>query len=79
MPIIPFVSPKGGSGKTTSSLLLATFLSKLYDVTLIDADPNHPIRDWANGGNVPERLTVVSDVEEDTIIERIRASVGGRA
>jgi chromosome partitioning protein len=72
MPIIPFVSPKGGSGKTTSALLLSTFLSKLYDVTVIDADPNRPIRDWASGGNVPPRLTVVSDIEEDTIIERIK-------
>ncbi len=71
MPVIPFVSPKGGSGKSTSALLLATFLAKLYDVTVIDADPNRPIHDWAAGGNAPPRLTVVSDVEEDTIMERI--------
>jgi chromosome partitioning protein len=71
MPTIAFVSPKGGSGKTTSSFLLSTFLAKLYDVTIIDADPNHPIRKWAAGGNTPPRLTIVSDVDEDTIIERI--------
>jgi chromosome partitioning protein len=71
MPIIPFVSPKGGTGKSTSALLLATFLAKVYDVTVIDADPNRPIHDWASGGNAPPRLTVVSDVEEDTIMERI--------
>lgn len=71
MPIIPFVSPKGGTGKSTSALLLATFLSKIYDVTLIDADPNRPIQDWARGGHAPPRLTVISDVEEDTILERI--------
>ena len=40
MPTIPFVSPKGGTGKSTSALLLATCLAKLYDVTIIDADPN---------------------------------------
>lgn len=71
MPIIPFLSSKGGAGKSTSALLLACFLAKLYDVTLIDADPNHPIQDWASGGNAPPRLTIISDVEEDTIIERI--------
>jgi chromosome partitioning protein len=71
MPTIAFVSPKGGAGKTTSAFLLSTALAKLYDVTIIDADPNHPIQTWANGGNTPQRLTVVSDVDEDTIIERI--------
>ena len=71
MPIIPFLSSKGGAGKSTSALLLSCFLAKLYDVTLIDADPNRPIQDWASGGNVPSRLTIISDVEEDTIIERI--------
>lgn len=71
MPTIAFVSPKGGVGKTTSAFLLSTALSKLYDVTIIDADPNHPIKKWADGGNVPPRLNIVSDVDEDTIIERI--------
>jgi chromosome partitioning protein len=71
MPTIAFVSPKGGAGKTTSAFLLSTALAKLYDVTIIDADPNHPIQTWAAGGNTPPRLTIVSDVDEDTIIERI--------
>jgi chromosome partitioning protein len=71
MPVIPFVSPKGGTGKSTSALSLATLLAKIYDVTIIDADANQPIKDWANGGNVPPRLTVISDVDEDTIIDRI--------
>jgi chromosome partitioning protein len=71
MPTIAFVSPKGGAGKTTSAFLLATALTKFYDVTIIDADPNHPIQSWATGGNTPPRLTIVSDVDEDSIIERI--------
>jgi chromosome partitioning protein len=71
MPTIAFVSPKGGAGKTTSAFLLSTALAKLYDVTVIDADPNHPIQTWSNGGNTPQRLSIVSDVDEDTIIERI--------
>ncbi|HTB11070.1 MAG TPA: ParA family protein [Bryobacteraceae bacterium] len=71
MPTIAFVSPKGGAGKTTSALLLSAALAKLYDVTIIDADPNHPIQTWAARGNAPPRLTIVSDADEDTIIERI--------
>jgi chromosome partitioning protein len=71
MPTIAFVSPKGGAGKTTSAFLLSIALATLYDVTIIDADPNHPIQTWASGGNTPARLTIESDVDEDTIIERI--------
>ena len=75
MPTIAFVSPKGGAGKTTSAFLLSTALAKLYDVTVIDADPNHPIKTWAAGGNTPPRMSIISDANEDTIIERIE--VGG--
>jgi chromosome partitioning protein len=71
MPTIAFVSPKGGVGKTTSAFLFSTAVAKLYDVTVIDADPNHPIQTWAAGGNTPPRLTIISDADEDTIIERI--------
>jgi chromosome partitioning protein len=74
MPTIAFVSPKGGAGKTTSAFLLSTALAKLYDVTLIDADPNHPIRTWSAGGNAPERLSIISDVDEDSIIEKIETA-----
>src|SRR5579863_3741826 len=71
MPTIVFVSPKGGAGKTTAALLLANQLASSYDVTVIDADPNRPIKAWATGGNAPSRLTIVSDVDEENIIERI--------
>jgi chromosome partitioning protein len=71
MPTIAFVSPKGGVGKTTSAFLFSTAISEIYDITLIDADPNHPIKTWAEGGNTPRGMTIVSDADEDTIIERI--------
>lgn len=71
MPTIVFVSPKGGAGKTTAALLLSNQLASSYDVSLIDADPNRPIKAWAAGGNAPPRLSVISDVDEDNIIERI--------
>ncbi len=41
MPVIAFANPKGGSGKSTSALLLATELAvKGASVTIIDADPS---------------------------------------
>jgi chromosome partitioning protein len=71
MPTIVFVSPKGGAGKTTSSLILAEQLARAADVTVIDADPNRPIESWAKGGAKPERLHVVADANEENIIESI--------
>lgn len=71
MPTIVFISPKGGAGKTTSALILATQLAKKTDVTVIDADPNHPIATWATGEHKPERMTVISDADENTIADRI--------
>lgn len=70
MPVIVFVSPKGGAGKTTSALALATQIAKRVPVTVIDADPNHPIKTWADGG-APQNMTIVSDVTDKTIGETI--------
>ena len=71
MPTIVFVSPKGGAGKTTAALVLASQLSRAAAVTVIDADPNHPIKTWRTAADVPETFQVSSDVDEENIIERI--------
>ena len=71
MPTIVFVSPKGGAGKTTSALVLATQIARGAPVTVIDADPNLPIRAWSSAGNAPANLTVISEVTEDNIIDVI--------
>lgn len=71
MPTIAFVSPKGGAGKTTSALVLATQLAKRTKVAVIDADPNHPIHAWSKGGNMPENMTVYADVNEENIADKI--------
>jgi cellulose biosynthesis protein BcsQ len=41
-PVISFASPKGGAGKTTAALVLASELLQQLKkpVTIIDADPN---------------------------------------
>ena len=67
MPTIAFISPKGGVGKTTAALLLASEIARGARVTVIDADPNHPIQAW----DLPENLSVVANADEDNILDRI--------
>jgi chromosome partitioning protein len=71
MPTVVFISPKGGVGKTTAALVLATQLAKAWQVTVLDADPNRPIKGWASANAGLKNLSVVADVDEDNIIERI--------
>lgn len=71
MPVVAFANSKGGSGKTTSALLLACELSQSQPVTLIDADPRHPITTWSKISGVPENLTVVTNESERTILDEI--------
>jgi chromosome partitioning protein len=72
MPTIVFASPKGGAGKSTSAVVLATELAgQGASVTIIDADPNRPVSRWANRPGKPTTLTVIADVTEDAILDRI--------
>lgn len=71
MPTISFISPKGGVGKTTSTVVLATQLARRAPVTVIDADPNRPVEAWARLPGRPAAITVVSDVHQDNILDRI--------
>jgi chromosome partitioning protein len=72
MPTVVFASPKGGAGKSTAAVLLATELAERgATVTIIDADPNKPVSRWAKRPGKPETLNVVADVTEDSIIDAI--------
>jgi len=72
MPTIVFASPKGGVGKSTAAVLLATELATHGgSVTMIDADPNRPLSQWAALPGRPDNLTVVSTTTEDSIIDTI--------
>ena len=75
MPTIVIASSKGGSGKSTSAILLATALAEHgATVTVIDADINRPLSSWAKYAETPDTLTVLSDVQETTIIDTIEAA-----
>ncbi|MBP32664.1 ParA family protein [Methylobacterium sp.] len=72
MPVIAFANPKGGSGKSTSALLLATELAvKGASVTIIDADPERWISQWAKLPGKPENIAIISDVTEESIVDAI--------
>jgi chromosome partitioning protein len=75
MPTIVFASPKGGAGKSTSAVLLATELAlKGAGVTILDADPNKPVSLWAKRAGCPENLTVVANISEGSIIDEIESA-----
>lgn len=73
MPVISIANPKGGAGKSTTALVLGTILaSKGATVSIIDCDPNQPIKAWSTG---PSKSTVriLSDVTEARIVPVIDA------
>ncbi len=70
MPVIAVSNPKGGAGKSTTTLLLATYFSqKGASVSVLDADPNQPILDWRTHGQSQSRLSVVGGVRESNLME----------
>jgi len=79
MPTIVMASSKGGAGKTTAAVLLASELArqgaeKGIGVTLIDADPNQHSAKWANKEGRPANLSVVENSDEESIIEDIESA-----
>lgn len=76
MPVIVMASPKGGVGKSTVSVLLATGFARLgADVTIIDTDPNRSLSRWASHG-MPPRVNMAEGVKSAEIIRAIRAADG---
>ena len=72
MPTVVFASPKGGVGKSTAAVLLATELaSHGGSVTMIDADPTGRS---ANGPSRPGKASethVIATTTEESIIDTI--------
>lgn len=77
--VIVFAQSKGGAGKTTAAITLASELALAgAPVTLIDADPNQHAAKWAHKAGCPDRITLIEnprgrDVEE-YIIDDIDAA-----
>jgi len=63
MPVISFANAKGGAGKTTAALLLATELAHQgYRVAILDADPQRWITQWSDLSGPQRNIEVVSEV-----------------
>jgi chromosome partitioning protein len=72
MPVVVFASSKGGCGKTTCAVILGSELAQRgASVTIIDADPNRNVAEWAKLSGVPAGLNVVGEVTEETIVDAI--------
>jgi chromosome partitioning protein len=79
LPTVAFISPKGGAGKTTASLLLALGLvDRGLRVAMIDSDPNKPLVAWANMPGKPDKLTVHAAPMEIDLKDALREAMGKR-
>ncbi|MGI9487770.1 MAG: ParA family protein [Geminicoccaceae bacterium] len=71
MPVVVIASTKGGAGKTTAALVLGCTLARSATTTIIDADPRHPVSQWAKLPGKPDQLTIITNDTEDGIIDEI--------
>ena len=73
MPTIVIASPKGGSGKSTTAVLLGTeFAHAGVRVTFIDCDPNRSLSMWSKKAALPPRVSVLSNVTDVDIVRTIK-------
>lgn len=71
MPVIAIANPKGGSGKSTTTLVLGTTLAEQgASVTVLDCDPNRPIVSWRRGPSCSP-MEVVGDATESSILSQL--------
>ena len=74
MPVVTVASPKGGAGKSTASVLLATELAHAgAEIVLLDCDPNRSATIWAGKAPLPPRIAMQSDVGKSEIVRTIKA------
>lgn len=68
MAVITFANTKGGAGKTTAALLLATeLLHRNHRVCVLDTDPQRWFSRWHEGAPLIPRLSVETYVSASTI------------
>lgn len=73
MPVLSFANAKGGAGKTTAALLVATdLMDQGYSVSIVDADPQRWISQWAAMSGPQRRLAIIDEVSAGSIDSVIR-------
>ncbi|WP_128564874.1 ParA family protein [Methylobacterium crusticola] len=73
MPVIVISNPKGGTGKSTTSLVLATTLARHgASVTAFDCDPNRHLVAWKDGPS-RSRVEVIGHADSTNIARMLKA------
>lgn len=71
MPVITVANPKGGAGKSTAALVLATSLAQQgASVVILDCDPNRAIEGW-RAGSSKNPVIVDGGITESTITSKL--------
>lgn len=66
MPTLSFCSPKGGSGKSTTCILLGLEIARTgLSVTILDTDPKRWLSSWSELQPLPEGIDVVQVAQDD--------------
>lgn len=76
MAVILFANQKGGAGKSTACLVLASALQRAnYSVVVLDCDPNRPLAAWYEGRDpsTPSPFHVIADASENNVIKQLKA------
>lgn len=77
MPVITFANAKGGAGKTTAALILATELaSQGHRITILDADPQRWISHWHEVSGRQRNIDVISEVSVASLQCHLRENRG---
>ncbi|MFP1132965.1 AAA family ATPase [Asticcacaulis sp. W401b] len=74
-PVISFATSKGGSGKSTALIILASvFAHEGGRVAVIDTDPNETVWRWAQKAGKPANVTPYKARNEDELMDSIDAA-----
>src|SRR5919112_5306295 len=74
MPVIAISNPKGGTGKSTTSLVLGTTLARHgASVSVFDCDPNKHLLAWRDGPS-KNPVDVVGHADSSNIARMLKAS-----
>lgn len=78
MPVVSFANTKGGAGKTTALLVLASeLLRRGFRITVIDTDPQRWISRWFEAASVPsEKVTLLTYVNATSLQRTVASSAG---
>ena len=79
MPVVAIVNQKGGTGKTTLSINLASAFAQIYPTLLMDADPQASALDWADSRATQQMNLDACGVEPSRLLRDVRSLAPGYA